>query len=295
MAWADVAATVPPVTTFDTDTALTELEPGRHEVQINRNWWIVAGPNGGLLAAQFLAAACAVVDDRPVRTMTVHYAAPPVEGSATIETIVERRGRSAAFLRQRMEQDGKLVASTLVAIMGAKDSVAEWNELAVPDVAAPDDCPVMADSDASIPLRGRWDMRWTAGVPGRPSNLAQPGEVVVGGWTRLSEDQPLDQRVLAAMSDAWIPPAMIAHHGRFAAPTIELTIHFRAGLAPEFTQPGAWCHALFRSPVVSEGYVDEVGEIWSADGRLLVQSRQISLLIPLPDMGDRDEMRWEMP
>ena len=283
------------MTIFDTDPALTTLAPGRHEVQINRNWWIVAGPNGGLLAAQFLAAACDVVDDRPVRTMTVHYAAPPTEGSATIETTVERRGRSAAFLRQRMEQNGQLVASSLVAMLGAKDAGAEWNDLDAPDVAPPEACPVMADSDASIPLRGRWDMRWTVGVPGRPSALARPGEVAVGGWTRLREDQQLDQRVLAAMSDAWIPPAMIAHESRFAAPTIELTIHFRTGLDPAFTAPGEWCHSVFRSPVVSEGFVDETGEIWSHDGRLLVQSRQLSLLIPLPEMPARPEMEWIDP
>ena len=93
----------------------------------------------------------------------------------------------------------------------------------------------------------------------------------------------------------WMDSAMIAHESRFAAPTIELTIHFRTGLDPAFTAPGEWCHSVFRSPVVSEGFVDETGEIWSHDGRLLVQSRQLSLLIPLPEMPARPEMEWIDP
>ena len=42
-------------------------------------------------------------------------------------------------------------------------------------------------------------------------------------------------------------------------------------------------------------FVDETGEIWSHDGRLLVQSRQLSLLIPLPEMPARPEMEWIDP
>ena len=283
------------MTLFDSDTLLTQIGEGQHQITFNQNWWIMAGPNGGLVAAQFAAAALAEVDDRPILTMTVHYVNAPAVGDATIRTTVDKRGRAVAFLTQRMEQDGRLLATCVVAMAAGRPSGFDWNHLQAPDVAPPELCPTVERGTASIPLRDRWDTRWTAGVPGRPSVIAKPGEIAVGGWTRLSEDQPLDQRVLAAMADAWIPPLMLHHTERFAAPTLELTIHFRTPLQAVATDPGAWCHAAFVSPVARDGFVDEIGEIWSADGQLLVQSRQISLMMPLPDLGEREPMRFVQP
>ena len=38
-------------TRFDRDTAVTRLSDDTYEVQIDRAWWIVRGPNGGYIAA----------------------------------------------------------------------------------------------------------------------------------------------------------------------------------------------------------------------------------------------------
>jgi hypothetical protein len=35
----------------------------------------------------------------------------------------------------------------------------------------------------------------------------------------------------------------------------------------------------FRTTVAAEGYLEEDGEVWSLDGRLLAQSRQLALLL----------------
>ena len=58
-------------------------------------------------------------------------------------------------------------------------------------------------------------------------------------------------------------------------PTIDLTIHFRA--APS-RQPG-WVLAQFRTTMAAEGYLEEDGEVWSEDGRLLAQSRQLAVVV----------------
>lgn len=286
------------MTIFDDDTRLTSLRDGTHEITFNRNWWLVAGPNGGLLAAQLAAAALETVNDRPIRTMTMHFVAPAREGTATIHTVVERLGRGVAFLRQRMEQDGRLLATAIVAMAGPRDVGAAWNEIERPAVAAPDQCPALHSDEAPVSLRARWETRWTAGVTERPSSIVEPGEIAVGGWTRLAEEQPLDQRVLAAMSDSWMPPLMLHGMRNHSAPTLELTIHFRADLADVDTSPGGWCHTLFSSPVGADGFVDESGEIWSPDGRLVLQCRQLSLMIPMPDLepGEgRPDFRWTVP
>ena len=43
-----------------------------------------------------------------------------------------------------------------------------------------------------------------------------------------------------------------------------------------------WFLARFRTRSSIEGFLEEDGEIWSRDGRLLVQSRQLSLVMAVP-------------
>ena len=87
---------------FLDDTALVPLGPGRFEAAINRRWWIVLGPNGGLLAALLLRAAQATVTraDLVPRTMTIQYLAAPVEGPVTLAATVERELEQGAKRRQ---------------------------------------------------------------------------------------------------------------------------------------------------------------------------------------------------
>ena len=64
-----------------------------------------------------------------------------------------------------------------------------------------------------------------------------------------------------------------------AVPTIDLTIHFRSPIPPVV---GAWYLVVFRSQMATDGFVEEDGEVWSADGRLLAHSRQLAVLLPRP-------------
>ena len=63
----------------------------------------------------------------------------------------------------------------------------------------------------------------------------------------------------------------------YAVPTIDLTIHFRE-VPDDQAQP---CLVRFRSRLASGGYVEEDGDVWSHDGRLLAHSRQLALALPL--------------
>jgi acyl-CoA thioesterase len=61
-----------------------------------------------------------------------------------------------------------------------------------------------------------------------------------------------------------------------AAPTIDLTVHFRAPVPVEGP-----LLARFRSRFVRDGYFEEDGELWTRDGTLVAQSRQLALLLRL--------------
>ena len=54
-------------------------------------------------------------------------------------------------------------------------------------------------------------------------------------------------------------------------------VHFRAEL-PISAAADAWTLAVFHSRVARGGFVEEDGEIWSADGLLLAHSRQLALV-----------------
>src|SRR3954451_5299451 len=112
---------------FERDTNVTEVDPGVFEGHVNRDWWIVFGPNGGFLAAMFVRAiAVAVGDDsRVARSLTIHYTAGPEEGAGRIRTTVERAGRGMTTVSARMEQDDRLIALAIGAYSKSRPAAVE--------------------------------------------------------------------------------------------------------------------------------------------------------------------------
>ena len=64
-------------------------------------------------------------------------------------------------------------------------------------------------------------------------------------------------------------------------PTVDLTIHFRSKLPLPDAHPDDYVLATFRTGVAAEGFLEEDGEVWSKDGVLLAQSRQLAAVLPL--------------
>src|SRR2546422_11637946 len=107
---------------FERDTSVREVEAGVFEGHVNRDWWIVFGPNGGFLAAMLVRAMGAAVDGhtRVARSLTIHYTAAPTEGPVRIRTTIERAGRALPTVTARMEQGGRLVAPPVRAFSSAR-------------------------------------------------------------------------------------------------------------------------------------------------------------------------------
>jgi acyl-CoA thioesterase len=63
------------------------------------------------------------------------------------------------------------------------------------------------------------------------------------------------------------------------APTVDLTVHIRTPLPAPGMRPEDAVLVSFRTREVSQGLLEEDGEIWSRDGRLLAHSRQLALLL----------------
>jgi acyl-CoA thioesterase len=149
-----------------------------------------------------------------------------------------------------------------------------------PSVSPPHEIPP-SRGPVEIPMRERYEMRIALGRP--PWDEAPATAAVTGGWMRLADPEPLDAHVIAALTDAWFPAVFTVTRERVQVPTVDLTIHFRDAPPPAHD----WCLARFVSRHASHGFVEEDGEIWSRDGRLLAQSRQLALMSVAEGGGDQ--------
>jgi len=264
-------------TRFDLDTALTRVDDTTFEGRIARAWWVFRGPNGGYLAAMLLRALVEATADgeRAPRSLTVHYLEAPAEGPVRVTTAVERRGRSLSTVTARMTQDGRLVAIAIGALSKAWPAPA-YADAVMPDVPPPEQCTDAVRPGEVPPIFTQVETRWAIGV--RPPFTADAA-AHVGGWIRLVEPRRLDAVLATAMMDFWLP-SMFNRIGLVAGvPTIDLTVHLRAALPPADAHDDDWYLVTFSSRLSAEGFAEEDGELWSRDGRLLAQSRQLALVL----------------
>lgn len=271
---------------FSRDTAVVRTDDGRYAGRMDPSWWIIAGPNGGYVGAMVLRAIVAEVDDpaRRPRSITLHYLRPPVEGPVEIEVHVERAGRSVSTVSARMVQAGATLVVALASLGVDRDALVTFDEgpglPRLPDgttVPPPERVEVAeVDPERDVPMRRHYDLRWVLGaLPFQPPSDPAELRARTGGWLRPAVPEPIDEVVLVAMADAWLPPLFCRVERGLAVPTVDLTIHFR-GL-PE--DPLDHCFVEFTSPLASDGYLVEHGRILSRSGRLLAECRQLAVVV----------------
>ena len=75
------------------------------------------------------------------------------------------------------------------------------------------------------------------------------------------------------MVDAY-PPTLVGGMEVGWVPTVELTTHIRARPAP------GWLLGTFRTRFLIDGLLEEDGELWDSEGRLVALSRQLAIALP---------------
>ncbi|HEX5225664.1 MAG TPA: thioesterase family protein [Solirubrobacteraceae bacterium] len=272
---------------FDRDTAV-RAEDGEGAVRtfgavVSGEWRAGRGPHGGYLAAMILRALMLAVDDpgRAPRSLTIHYARRPEDGPARIITTVERAGRSLSTLSARMEQDGRMIALALAAFSVPWSGGPDVSEIAMPEVAPPEPGrePGTLFKEGAPPFTRFITIQPRIG--GRPFP-PEPGSMELGGWLGLAEPRPIDALSLAFFTDALLPAPFMRLPAPTAAPTIDLTIHFREPMprVPD-PDPAELVLARVRGGVIHQGFFEEDVTLWAQDGTVLAQSRQLALLLPM--------------
>jgi acyl-CoA thioesterase len=272
-------ATAPSTTTFDADTAVADAGDGVYEAAISDRWAVPRGPNGGYIAAMMLNALTAAVDDpsRAPRSLTLHYLRPPQPAAAAqIHVTVERAGRTLTSLSARMLQDGTTMVLALAAFADDFPTAADYATPA-PDVGPP---PARLHAVPEAPGVPEIARRTAMAPVFGPRPMSGGDEALVGGWLRLAEPRIADAAAVAFYCDAWLPAPFALLKAPAPAPTVDLTIHFRARLPHPGMAADAPVLARFSSSTSHDGYFEEDGAIWAPDGTLLAQSRQLALLFP---------------
>lgn len=264
---------------FDADTAVRRTGELEFEADIdNDRWWVVRGPNGGFVAAILLRALTEALDDssRPPRSLTVHYPGAPQRGPMSIAVTIERAGRTSAFLSCRATQEGRVVALALATFSGAFPGE-DFSTARMPELPPPDEVESRPPPEGAPNFAYNFEFRFGLG----PLPFSSGDEALSGGWMRLKEPRVTDAVAVACYSDAWIP-AIFSRLDRFAVvPTLDLTVHFREPLPLDGAKPDDFLLGKFWTRTARDGLFEEDGELWSADGRLLAQSRQLAAFIPL--------------
>jgi hypothetical protein len=260
---------------FDAAVALTPAGPGRYGGELRPEFNGPVAPNGGVLAATMLRAAEAEVgpDAPPARTVAAHYLEAPVPGPADLQVEVRRRGKRVGAAEVRLVQAGRLAATATIVFSAAREQAATLRRR--PPEPLPDPATVAELPFGQLPGAPRvfdsLQIRPTLGPP--PFTRGEPA--LTGGWLALRDDDaPLDAARLCALTDLWWPAVFGILDAPNGVPTIQLTVHLR--VTERAVTPPVF--ARFETLEIAEGHVEEAGELWSHDGELLAESRQLALL-----------------
>lgn len=104
-------------------------------------------------------------------------------------------------------------------------------------------------------------------LAGKPSGVAR-----IRGWFRLHDGEPLDRFTPLLVADAFPPAVFNAGLPLAWTPTLEMTTHIRSTPSTE------WLRCIFTTRFVTDGFLEEDGEIWDENGRLVALSRQLALV-----------------
>jgi acyl-CoA thioesterase len=265
------------MTRFDDDTSFKRLDDTIFERDIDRSWWGDKGPHGGYLAALIQRASRETVADpaRAARSTTLHFLAPPTEGTVRITTRIERAGRSLTAVSSRLEQGGETKITAFSTFSAGRESF-DFSDLTMPEAPAPADVPRVLPGEHVPAFLELFEYRFALG----PMPFSGADTALAGAWMRADETRPLDDTFAAFLTDACVPPIFARNTAPVGVPTIDLSIHFARALPRPQERPGEYVLGVFRAEAAHDGFMLEDGEIWSESGDLLVRSRQLALLLP---------------
>ncbi len=257
---------------FLTAIHLTPLGEGRFRSRFDAPWYQGRGAYGGVVAGQLLRAMEHLVADpgRPVRSFTVHFCAPATEGEAEVRGRIERAGKLITHATARVENAAGVVAVASATFGTARPGATTYFDAKRPEVPPPDAVEPVPEHVPMPTFCQFFEYRICVG-----SAPYSGGEPRIGGWIRpRGELLPLDAALCVALLDAYPPSVLSTLEGIRPAASVDFTVHFFHALPRPGDRAGAHYLRTGSSRWASEGFSEDLQELWTEEGELLAQCRQ---------------------
>tara|TARA_B100001146_G_scaffold224690_1_gene243605 strand:+ start:3549 stop:4355 length:807 start_codon:yes stop_codon:yes gene_type:complete len=258
---------------FDEVIAHTPLGDGRFRTSTPPEWLATSRSPGGLVGAQLFTGLQALVPDQDFRprSFTIHLLRAPEDGHYEVHAEVLRVGRTLVSLSGRVIQGEKLIATGLGSF-GTDRPGPEFDEMPMPAVEPPsaDNETEAYVPDFALPFSKNIVLQDRLG----PAPFTAPdGPMERVGWAGFVQPRPVDAAGLVLISDIGMMGWWVRLDRMHTTATLDHTMHFRADL--DGNVPSGMVLMRSRTGLVRGGYLDWDVDIWSQDGTLLCQSRQL--------------------
>lgn len=256
-------------TEFDRDTAVQADGPQRYSAEISANWNITTVPNGGYLMAVAARALSQHLTHPDPFSITGHFLKPIKPGPVSIAVETLKTGRAISFGQARVLQDGE----ERLRVTGAFGDLSQRAGLNHMARKPPNIPPFDACVRATIPLEFFRHVRIAltpesgAWIRGDYDDTCE-----VAGWTSFIDGREPDALSLILFADGFPPPVFRKVGPAGWVPTLEMTVQVRAHPAP------GPLRCRFTTRAITEGYAEEDGEIWDAEGNLVAICRQLEAI-----------------
>lgn len=250
--------------------------PGSWKAEIPPGWDIFGVTNGGFLMSIATRAMESEADGRDLMSATGTFLNPAHPGPVEVDVSTLKAGRSLSTLRARVSRNERPLVA-VHAVFAERDRPAPKEDMVrgePPELPPPEDCVPMepsTDSPLPPPFAGKVEIR------SHPADIAamageKTGYALMRGWFRLRGEEALDGHAIVVATDALAPAIFNSPYPAGWTPTIELTVQIRD------PRPQGWLACSFATHFVTNGMLEEDGEIWDAEGRLVALSRQLALV-----------------
>jgi hypothetical protein len=259
------------MTIFDNDIELTRLNDNLYRGSVTNNWMINGNPNGGYLMAMILRA----LEMQGTRKTTM----PIITAN-----FISRCSRGDIGLKVEKISESGYFERYEVQISQAKSERVRALVTFTSDTPVDDLCryesgpPVVSELSLCTPMPhipgltiyDNVDARFDPECSGLFGGTLQD-KSEFKGWIRLKEARPYDYASLILLAVAF-PPPVFNSQGLIAwVPTIEFSGNIK-------TLPASpWLKCIFRTRFITNGLLEEDGELWDEEERLIAVSRQYAM------------------
>jgi hypothetical protein len=267
-----------------------QVSPGRFALDVPDGWQQGRGAFGGLVLGALSRALEASEPDRErkIRSVNAEIAGPVVLGEAIIDVTELRRGNGLTALNATLSQEGRGLARASAvlartrapaepflthdgAASGPKPRAGDAGRVNIPKppLRAWSEVPVVAMEQIGFsPTFARhFEFRPTGPLP-----FVGSAEPFCAGWVRPKRLRSIGAPEVVALVDAWWPGSLAQLAAFRPLGTVAFAIQIFLPETP--LDPAEPLYYQGRILAEHEGYMNELRELWTADGRLLALNQQ---------------------